>query len=120
MMQSKSPFRILILIICLFALTASAHAGGLGKRPTTGDATTAPATRVHAGGSFIAKLVSETQVAADIFVEDAQGKLLMQKAILLDSGPNWLKFKVEEMPAGAYFIKVKSAIGTDAITLVIQ
>lgn len=120
MMQSKSPFRILILIICLFTLATSVYAGGLGNRSTAGETTAAPTTRVHAGGSFIAKLVSESQVAAEVSVEDAQGKVMMQQSIHLDSGPNWLKFKVAEMPAGAYFIKVKSAIGTDAITVVIQ
>ncbi len=119
-MQSKSPFRILILIICLFTLTTSAFAGGLGKRSTAGESNAVPATRVHAGGSFIAKLVSESQVSAEVSVEDAHGKVMMQQAILLDTGPNWLKFKVAEMPAGAYFIKVKSTIGTDAITVVIQ
>lgn len=119
-MKRKSRLQILMLFLFLMTTTFAAHASGLDDHPSLHANTATSISRVTPGSSILAKFRSENFAEAQLSIENSAGKVLMHKAIVLDPGDNLLQLQVSEIPAGAYFIKVKSAQGTHTMTIVVQ
>jgi hypothetical protein len=120
MMKSKARLQFLLLLFFSVMHTVALYAGGVTDHKIVREMSATPAPQVRVGGSITAKLASEDFSEAQISVENALGKVLMHKAIVLDPGTNLLKFNISEIPAGAYFIKIQSEKGTNAITFVVK
>lgn len=118
-MKKKSRLQLLILFVLLSvsALQLSAAEPDKVLKSTT---LNAQAVRVCPGGSIMAELQAPGFVEARVSVQNAAGKVLTTRPVVLDPGKNLLQFKISEIPAGAYFIHVKSAVGTEKITFVVH
>jgi hypothetical protein len=75
--------------------------------------------RIKIGNAVTAELNSAFAAKAELVVEDAAGKRLVDTDLALDSGKNLVKFKVAEIPAGIYFIKVKVDGKLETVTFVV-
>ncbi|MBK9453254.1 MAG: T9SS type A sorting domain-containing protein [Bacteroidetes bacterium] len=63
---------------------------------------------VTAGSALTAELTSTFDATAELTVENSTGKRFVETQFEVNEGFNLVKFNVAEIPAGIYFVKVKS------------
>jgi hypothetical protein len=76
--------------------------------------------RVKAGNTIAVELNSSLATMAELTVENNAGKQLVDLPMEIVRGANVLKFNVSDIPAGVYFIKVKTELKTETLTFVVQ
>jgi hypothetical protein len=76
--------------------------------------------KVKAGNTISIELNSTFEALAELSVENSDGKQLVDTPIEIQAGVNVLKFSVSEIPAGIYFVKVKTESKTETLAIVVQ
>lgn len=76
--------------------------------------------RVKAGNTLAVELNSSLATLAGLTVENNTGKQMLDIPMEIVRGVNVLKFNISEIPAGVYFIKVKTELKTETLTFVVQ
>jgi hypothetical protein len=97
-----------LLLFAMVAIAATSFANP-SKKPTTkpvvevyflnGDAVTA-------GHLLKAELSANAKTEVDVAIENSLGDVFGEKHIVIEKGSRLLKFKIEDVPAGEYMIKV--------------
>jgi hypothetical protein len=57
---------------------------------------------------FSVQLFSETEDIADLYLINSVGKVVMEKHDNLIEGQNYFQIKRNQLPAGIYFLQIKS------------
>lgn len=71
---------------------------------------------VTIGSAITAELNTSFSTEAELIIENDLGKQFVNTRIALDQGMNLLKFRVAEIPQGAYFVKVKTGDKVQTLT----
>ncbi len=120
MMKRKSRLQILLVLLILIGSSISAYCAGLPKPWPSKENLGYEVVRVRKGCSLMANFESDDYANATLIVQNASGKEILHKAIVLDPGANRLRIKVAEIPAGAYFLKIQSASALNEMTFVVK
>ena len=75
---------------------------------------------VKIGTLVSTELYSHYSGDARLTVENAKGQCFAQAAVSMKYGKNIVKFKVSDIPAGVYFIKVAADSKTETTTFVVE
>ncbi|MFM2374933.1 MAG: hypothetical protein RLZZ165_29 [Bacteroidota bacterium] len=62
--------------------------------------------RVTPGSTFTAELSGGLDTEVNLVIENSEGKCFGEKQVILDQGAKLLKFRVTEIPAGIYYVKL--------------
>jgi hypothetical protein len=61
---------------------------------------------VEAGKVITAELTANSATEVDLVIENDKGDSFGEKHVIIDNGAKLIRFKVMEVPAGTYYIKV--------------
>jgi hypothetical protein len=75
---------------------------------------------VKAGSAITAEVNATMDTQAQLIVENPAGKRFLETNLNMDQGANVVKFKVAEIPAGVYFVKLYSEGKTKTLSFVVQ
>lgn len=62
--------------------------------------------QVEAGKVITAELTANSATEVDLVIENEKGDSFGEKHVIIDNGAKLIRFKVMEVPAGTYYIKV--------------
>ncbi len=75
---------------------------------------------VKIGSAITAELIALDATIAQLTVENAKGSRFLETDMALEAGMNVVRFKVAEIPAGIYFIKVNVNGKSETTTFVVK
>jgi hypothetical protein len=61
---------------------------------------------VSPNGMITAELSANTAAEVDLVIENANGDSFGEKHVVIDNGAKLIRFKIEDVPAGTYYIKL--------------
>ncbi|HEX2901401.1 MAG TPA: T9SS type A sorting domain-containing protein [Bacteroidia bacterium] len=99
---------LLLITITTFAAAPAAKASLHSDEERTLDMRFLGRDHVTAGSAITAQLNASFDATAELIVENSAGKRFVETTFDVTQGFNLVKFKVSEVPAGIYFVKVKS------------
>jgi hypothetical protein len=109
-----------ILILFLFACCASRSLAKTAEPEKLRSNSPHSFQRVHLGGYAQTQVETLTFTEAEVNIENVDGSFQLTKRIVLNPGNNTLKFRISEIPAGAYFVRVNSEGNTKSFTMVVK
>lgn len=110
---------LLILGISLFAVAPAAKAEGVTEKGMSIEMNLGKTRHFKKGSDVTAELISTHLTDAQFVVENAEGKRYAEATLDLVMGRNLVTFKVADIPAGVYFVKVFANGQQDRITFVV-
>jgi hypothetical protein len=75
---------------------------------------------VTKGSSITAELSADTYAQVSLVIENSEGKLYGEKLISIENGAKLVRFRIAEVPAGLYYIKLNYEGKTQSHPFVIQ
>ena len=106
---------LLLLVLC--ASTALAKVADPGKSRSN---ELRSCQRVHHGGFAQTQVETRAFTEAEVNIENVDGSFQLSQQIVLNPGNNVLKFRIAEIPAGAYFVRVNAEGYTKTFTMVVK
>jgi hypothetical protein len=76
--------------------------------------------RVTAGSAITAEVNASVGTQAQLIVENPDGKRFLETQLSMEQGTSRVKFRVSEIPAGVYFVKLQSEGKTQTLSFVVQ
>ncbi len=119
-MKTFAKFTSLILLVLTFlAVAPAAKAADHNADAKAFKIQLRGSNHIKIGNAVTAELNSTFGADAELYVENASGKRLLDTNLTIDSGKNLVKFNVSEIPAGIYFIKVLADGKIETATFVV-
>jgi hypothetical protein len=75
---------------------------------------------IHNGTSFMAAVASGEMESAEMEVTTPDGHLVWKSQTVIAKGYNALRFKVQNLSKGIYFLKIKTGGGTDTKSFLVK
>lgn len=111
---------LFLLVMFVFATTTYAKSAPSPETAKTLGLRLRGTDHINIGSAITAELYANFNGMAHLTVVNAKGQQFAQSEMRMTEGKNLVKFKVSEIPAGVYFIKVKAEGKSETTTFVVH